>query len=208
MNAPTCVKHGTTNKALNQRNKHTFFYLSISTFAVLVLTCLSACVRHDKKQVTDAVEDRTTMPVLDAHEVTTLVSDSGITRYLIKTESWQIYDKANPPHWEFPRGIYLENFNADLSVAAYLEADYAYYDESTQIWELDGNVHSLNQIGEKFETPQLFWSQKDERIYSDSVITITRETSIIRGIGFESNQEMTKYTIRRPTGIFPIKDEK
>ena len=192
---------------LNIKRKHTFHYLSISTFAVLVLICLAACVRHDKKHVTDAVEDRAAMPVLDAHEVTTLVSDSGVTRYRIKTDSWLIYDKANPPHWEFPEGIYLENFNLDLSVAAYLEADYAYYDESAQLWRLDGNVHSLNQIGEKFETPQLFWSQKDERIYSDSLITITRETSIIQGIGFESNQEMTKYTIRKPTGIFPIKDE-
>ena len=187
--------------------KHRFCILSISTLAVLVLTCLSACVHHDKKHVTDAVEDRAAMPVLDALEVTTLVSDSGITRYRIKTDSWQVYDRANPPYWEFPKGIYLENFNQDFSVSAYLEADYAYYDENAQIWRLDGNVHSLNQLGEKFETPQLFWSQKDERIYSDSAITITRETSIIQGIGFESNQEMTKYTIRKPTGIFPIKDE-
>jgi LPS export ABC transporter protein LptC len=192
---------------LNNQRQHTFRFLSISTFAVLVLICLAACVRHDKKHVTDAVEDRAAMPVLDAREVTTLVSDSGVTRYRIKTDSWQIYDKANAPYWEFPEGIYLENFNQDLSVAAYLEADYAYYDESAQLWRLDGNVHSLNQLGEKFETPQLFWSQKDERIYSDSLITITRETSIIQGIGFESNQEMTKYTIRKPTGIFPIKDE-
>ena len=181
--------------------------MSISAFVVLVLILLSACVRHDKKQVTDAVENRAAMPVLDARDVTTLISDSGITRYRIKARSWQMYDKADPPYWEFPEGIYLENFNLDLSVSAYLEADYAYYDQRAQIWELDGNVRSLNQLGEKFETPQLFWSQKDEKIYSDSAITITRETSIIEGVGFESNQEMTKYTIRRPTGIFPIKDE-
>ena len=180
---------------------------SISIFVVLVLFSLSACVRHDKKHVTDAVEDRAAMPVLDAYEVTTLISDSGITRYRIKTDSWQIYDKGNPPHWEFPKGIYLENFNPDFSVNSYLEADYAYYNEPAQIWELDGNVHSLNQLGEKFETSQLFWDQKQERIYSDSAITITRETSIIQGIGFESNQDMTKHTIRKPTGIFPIKDE-
>lgn len=181
--------------------------MSISAIVVLVLILLPTCVRHDKKQVTDAVENRATMPVLDARDVTTLISDSGITRYRIKARSWQMYDKADPPYWEFPEGIYLENFNLDLSVSAYLEADYAYYDQRAQIWQLDGNVRSLNQLGEKFETPQLFWSQKDEKIYSDSTITITRETSIIEGVGFESNQEMTKYTIRRPTGIFPIKDE-
>ncbi len=192
---------------MNKNSANSFLTMSISTVCVLMLICLSACVHHDKKQVTDAVENRAAMPVLDARDVITLISDSGITRYRILADSWQIYDKATPPYWEFPAGIYLENFNQDLSIGAYLEADYAYYDESTQIWRLDGNVRSLNQVGEKFETPQLFWSQKDERIYSDSMITITRETSIIQGIGFESNQEMTKYTIRKPTGIFPIKDE-
>lgn len=181
--------------------------MSISAFVALMLICLSSCVRHDKKQVTDAVVDRAAMPSLNAHDVTTLISDSGITRYRIKARSWQVYDKATPPYWEFPEGVYLESFNPDLSVNAYLEADYAYYNQDAQIWRLDGHVHSMNQVGEKFETPQLFWSQHDERMYSDSSIRITRETSIIQGIGFESNQEMTKYTIRNVTGIFPIKDE-
>ena len=65
----------------------------------------------------------------------------------------------------------------------------------------------MNADSEFFETPQLFWNQKTERIFSDSNITITRESSIIKGVGFDSNQEMTKYTILNPTGVFPIKDE-
>ena len=49
--------------------------------------------------------------------------------------------------------------------------------------------------------------QKEHRVFSDTLIHITRETSIITGIGFESNEEMTKYTILNPTGVFPIKEE-
>jgi hypothetical protein len=64
----------------------------------------------------------------------------------------------------------------------------------------------MNLEGEQFETPLLFWDQKSESIYSDSSIVITREASIIQGVGFRSNQEMTKYTILRPTGIFPINE--
>jgi len=180
--------------------------MSISTVLVLVLSCLASCTKKTVKLTAGAVENRSTMPVLSAHDVNTLISDSGVTRYRIKASSWQIYDKANPPYWEFPEGIYLEKFNPDLSVDAYLEADYAYYDEQARLWRLDGNVHSLNQLGEKFETPQLYWNQNTERLYSDSVITITKATSIIKGIGFESNQQMTKYIIRRPTGVFPLKE--
>jgi len=35
---------------------------------------------------------------------------------------------------------------------------------------------------------------------------ITREASIIQGVGFESNQSMTNYVILHPTGFFPIEE--
>lgn len=155
----------------------------------------------------DAVGDRASVPVLDASDVSTLVSDSGVTRYRITADKWQIYDKANPSYWEFPSGIYLEKFNEALEVEASLKADYARYDDGIQRWKLHGNVSALNEVGERFETTELYWDQPSERIYSDSSIIITRETSIIKGVGFVSNQTMTRYTILKPTGYFPLKDE-
>lgn len=179
---------------------------SIIAFVAVMFCCLISCTHSEKPRV-DAITDRAAMPMLMADTVTTLISDSGITRYRIKTVHWEVYDKADPPYWEFPQGIYLEKFDMDLNVEASLQSDYAYYDEQAQIWELDGNVHAVNLEGEEFDTPQLFWNQKTERVYSDSVIRITRETSVITGIGFESNQSMSKYTIRKPQGVFPVKDE-
>lgn len=168
----------------------------------------------------DAIDDRTAMPVLDAKQVTTLISDSGVTRFRITAQEWQVYDKADPAHWEFPQGIFLEQFNSLLEVSSTLRSDYAYYNEKAEIWHLTGNVYATNANGEEFETPELFWNQKTERVYSDSTIVITQppgqaaidangeraKGTVIKGVGFESNQEMTKYTIRRPTGIFPIEE--
>ena len=118
-----------------------------------------------------------------------------------------MFDKTEPPYQEFPQGIYLEQFDLDLSVAASLKADYAYYDETAQRWTLIGNVHAMNRQGEKFETPKMMWDQQTHRVYSDTSIHITRENSIIEGVGFDSNEQMTQYTILNPTGVFPIKDE-
>lgn len=179
--------------------------LSISALA-LVLACLCSCNRRSVKLTTDAVEERGKIPVLSAHQVNTLISDSGITRYRIVADTWLVFDKADTPHWEFPEGIYLERFSPDYTVDAYLQADYAFYNQRERVWRLSGNVHTQNLQGEKFETSELFWSQNEERIYSDSAISITRATSIIHGVGFESNQQMSKYVIRRPTGIIPINE--
>ena len=190
------------------KNRNNFIIERITSVVLLVVLCISivGCKRQDIRHRADAVVDRASMAVLEGTDVTTLISDSGITRYRIKAKKWLVYDKADTPYWEFPDGIFLEKFNMDLESDATVEADYAYYNEPEQRWTLRGNVHAMNLKGEHFETPLLYWDQKSESVYSDSSIVITREASIIMGIGFESNQEMTKYTILKPTGVFPIEE--
>ncbi len=180
--------------------------IGITSSLVLLAMTVVGCHRNEAEQST-YVTERTQMPVLCTDSVSTLISDSGITRYRIEAPEWLVYDKTEPPYQEFPRGIYLEQFDEDLSVQASLKADYAHYDENLQIWTLRGNVHSLNRKGEQFDTQELIWNQQEHRVWSDSAIHITRETCIIEGVGFESNEDMSKYTILHPTGVFPIKDE-
>lgn len=180
----------------------------ITRVVLLLLICFSvySCAKKEVRHRASAIADRKAMPALAGDEVTTLISDSGITRYRIKAKKWLVYDKADTPYWEFPDGVYLEKFNLNLEADATVEADYAYYNEPAQRWMLRGNVQAVNLQGEKFETPLLYWDQPSESVYSDSSIVITREASIIKGVGFRSNQEMTQYTILRPTGVFPIKE--
>ena len=173
---------------------------------ILLCTTVASCRKRSIKLRAEAVSDRKTMAVLEAEDVMTIVSDSGVTRYRIKAPKWRVYDKADTPYWEFPDGIFLEKFNLQLESDATIEADYAYYNEPAQLWMLKGNVKALNLNGEQFEAPLLYWSQKEERVYSDSSIVITREASIIKGVGFRSNQSMTQYTILKPTGVIPIKE--
>lgn len=163
----------------------------------------SSCQKSDVKQ-TEAVTDRQATPVLDVDSVTTLISDSGVVRYRISAPDWQIFDKAEPSYWEFRQGIYLEEFDEQLNVQASLQSDHARYWDKEERWELKGNVHALNEKGEMFDTQLLIWDQHAERVYSDSAITIRRDSSVIRGIGFESNQTMTHYTILNPTGYFTV----
>ena len=167
---------------------------------------LFACHRPEPIRESMAGE-RKTLPALVTDSVSTLISDSGITRYRIEAPRWCIYDRTDPPYQEFPDGIYLEQFDEQMTVQASLKADYAHYNETEQVWSLRGNVHALNRKGEQFETPAMNWDQHAHRVYSDTTIHITREASIIEGVGFESNEEMSKYTILHPTGVFPINEE-
>jgi len=171
-------------------------------FLVLFLV---AC-NNDKPDKIGAIVDRTKLPKMHATEITTIISDSGITRYRITAPRWDFYDKASQPYQEFTEGIYFEKFDANLKVDANIQSKYARFNENEQIWELRGKVRAMNIQGELFETEQLFWNQRQARFYSDSLIKITQATHIITGIGFESNETMTHYTIKKTQGVFPLNE--
>ena len=171
-----------------------------------MLFLLSAC-SHKKQPMTDAITNRDSVPVMVTREVSTYISDSGVVRYKIIAEEWQVYDRLNPSRWIFDKGVYLEKFNHDLSIEATILADTAYYYDKQELWELRGNVHIENEQDEQFDTQLLFWNQKTKQVYSDQHIRIRQQKRIITGIGFNSNQDFTNYTIRQTQGIFPIKEE-
>jgi LPS export ABC transporter protein LptC len=186
-------------KTLSSKN-----YNITATLTVVVVLFFAIACSNDKPEKIGAIVDRSKLPKLHATEITTVISDSGITRYRISAPRWDVYDRANQPYWLFPNGIHFEKFDENLKVDANLHSQYARFNENEQLWELRGKVKMTNIQGELFETEQLFWNQRQERFYSDSLVKITQASHIITGIGFESNQTMTNYTIRQPQGIFPF----
>ena len=182
--------------------------MSITTalVAVVMLLLSSACSGR-KKVMAEAITERDSLPVMDTRGVTTLVSDSGITRYRIQTEEWLVFDRKSPSYWAFERGVYLEKFDTLFQVEASIESDTAYYYDKQKLWKLMGHVVIKNLKGEKFFTELLYWDQNREKIYSDRFIRIEQPDRIITGQGFDSNQQMTVYTIHKPEGIFYVDQE-
>ena len=192
----------------NQTGKTYLSFINITAaFLAAVMFVLFPSCTGKKKNLADAISENDTLPSMTSRGVTTLISDSGITRYKIVTEEWIIHDKKEPPCWAFEKGVYLEKFDSLFHKDASIQADTAYYYEKKKLWELKGNVEVLSQNGDKFNTELLFWHEKEKRIYSDKFIRIEQKDKILTGYGFESNQELTEYQIFNNTGIFTIKDE-
>jgi len=189
------------------KNNKTNFSVSTIFMVVVMLFFMIACSSKEEADKIGAIVDRSALPQLHATEITTVISDSGITRYRISASRWDVYDKASKPYWDFPNGIHFEKFDANLKVDANIHSQYARFNENEQLWELKGKVKAMNLQGELFETEQLFWNQREERMYSDSLIKITQVSQITTGIGFESNQNMTRYTIRKVVGIIAYSEK-
>lgn len=171
--------------------------------ALFAVVFLPSC-KDDGKLGVAARISASTMPSMSTVNVSTLISDSGITQYKIVSPLWNVYDEVDTPYWSFPKGLYLQKFDRKFNVVATVAADSARFFKNQNLWRLDGNVELAKVPGELFLTQQLFWDQRRNQIYSDSFIHIETPDRMLEGYGFESNDRLTQYTIRRPTGIFPV----
>ena len=182
--------------------------LSITTIprVVVMLLLFTVACSKEVKEVVDATYDPEKSYTMKATQVNTLISDSGITRYRIEAAEWIVFGKAKEPYWYFPEGIYVEKFDTLFHSEASIKADTAYYFDKKGLWLLIGNVEVESLQGEQFDTSELFWDQKKEKVYSDKYIRIQQKEQIITGVGFESNQNMTRYKIFNSQGEFPVED--
>lgn len=168
----------------------------------LVLGCIGC--HGDSEGRVPSLPQGADVPTMSTLDVSTFISDSGYTRYHITADIWRMYEDAPDPFWKFPEGLFLEQYDEQLNPAASVVCDSATYFSRRRLWRLDGNVVMVNTDRDSFLTSQLYWDQNKQIVYSDSFIHIVRFDRIIEGYGFESNQDMNAYTVRRPTGIIPV----
>ena len=160
-----------------------------------------------KKELGAAITERDSLPVMETRGVTTLVSDSGITSYRINADEWLIFDRKNPSHWAFEKGVYLEKFDTLFRVEASIKADTAYFYDKQKLWKLMGNVHVQNLKGEKFDTELLYWDQNKQSVYSDRRVCIEQPDRVIFARGFESDEQMVRYKFFKTEGIFYVDEQ-
>ncbi len=181
-------------------------FIAAVTVASIWATVATSC--KDDSNIETAEVMAGDVPTMMTRDVETLISDSGVTRYKINTPVWYMYDEVEEPYWRFPDGLNLVKFDNFFRTEATVDADSAIYYKRKQLWRLDGNVNISNVMNEKFLTQQLYWDQRSHKLYSDSFIHIERTDRVLEGYGFESNEQMTQYSIRKVSGIFPASEFK
>lgn len=176
----------------------------LSLVSVIALCILAgSCKEESKIDVTRDIKPGK-MPSMTTHNISTLISDSGVTQYKIVAPVWYVYDEADTPYWSFPKGLYLQKFDPKFKVIATVAADSAYFYTVQKLWRLEGNVEMTKEPKELFLSPRVFWDQRQQQLYSDTFIHIENATHVLEGSGFESNDRLTDYRILHPTGIFPV----
>lgn len=176
-------------------------YLIILFSFVMFVLFLTSC-EEQKEHTAPAVFPRDSASVMTSYGVNTLVSDSGIIKYRIVTERWDVNTVKNPSRWTFEKGVFLEQFDEKFHVQSYIQCDTAYYFDQMKLWELRGRVRILTKDGIRFSSEQLFWDENKHELYSYVFSRLITPDRQLQGSYFRSDEKMTRYFVSNSKGSF------
>ena len=149
-----------------------------------------------------AILAKDSVAMMTSYGVNTLVSDSGVMKYRIVTERWEVNTAKNPSRWTFEKGILLEQFDETFHINSYIQSDTAYYFDQLKVWKLYGRVRILTKDGLRFTSEQLTWDQNKHELSSDVFSKLVTPERTLQGSHFWSDEKMTRYFVSNSKGSF------
>jgi len=170
---------------------------------MLVFSC-----KNDLETI-NALNTEVKLPDQSGFNIEISYTDSGHLQGKIQAPEVNKYERVEEPYTEFPKGMKVIMFDSLERPYSYIKCNYAIYYEKKQLWEARNQVVAENEIKrEKLETEEMFWDQKNGKIYSEKFTRLTNADGISYGEGgFESNQDMTKWRLKGSSGTLNMNDE-
>lgn len=141
------------------------------------------------------------LPAQESWDDTVFFSDSGKTKAVLFTNHLMMYDQ---PQETLLDTIKVNFYNQYGKVATILTADKGKVDDITKDLYAIDSVVAVNDSGVTLRTQELIWRNKDKKIVSDKFVTIVSPKEKIQGYGFESDQNLSNYTIYNITYVTRI----
>lgn len=179
-----------------------WLHLPFSIFLFLLLVSCTDVQEHSAPPI----YDRDSVSMMTSYGVNTLISDSGIIKYRIVTERWDVNTVRQPSRWTFEKGVFFEQFDEQFHVQAYVQADTAWYYDQKKLWHLRGRVRIRNINGLVYTSEELFWDGMKHELYSNVFSKVVTPERSMEGTYFLSDERMTHYTVSNSKGSFERED--
>ena len=177
-----------------------FTFLSF-LFSLFVVAC-----NEPQEHTAPAVNPEDSVSMMTSYGVNTLISDSGVIKYRIVTEQWDVNTAKQPSRWEFMKGIFFEQFDEQFHVQGYIQADTAWYFDQQKLWKLRGRVSIRNVNGLIYKSEELYWDGQRHEFYSNVFSRVITPERSIQGAYFRSDEQMNHYFISNSKGSFVTSD--
>ncbi|ACF14252.1 protein of unknown function DUF1239 [Chloroherpeton thalassium ATCC 35110] len=178
-------------------------------FALLLLvfsTTFFACSSKDSRPKIQTTYIGDNAPVQETWNAEVTFSDSGRVKAILHIKHSAQYRRRNLDEREIDGGFRVDFYNRQGEFTTVLTAERAKIHPSNDM-EAFENVVITSNDSTIVRTDYMKWSHNEQKISSNKFVTITKPNEVLRGYGFESDQNMKHYRIFRASGETTIEDD-
>ncbi len=154
-------------------------------------TLVVSCQGKDKGQGSLATAD---VPDQEFSDFTTLESDSGLVRWVLKAPVARVYNARKLLVTDDPR---IEFFDRQGILTSVLTSDKGEYNQLTHDLTALGRVVVTSEEGYVLETESLVWVNGLGEIHSEDFLKFTKGADVFTGYGFRGDPELRNVEILR-----------
>lgn len=193
-------------KPLNNRHP-SITYVRLLILVIFGFWFLNSC-KNDIETI-NALTSEPNLPDLSGYNIEIFYTDSGVLKGKIIAPEVNQYVRKEEPYYEFPKGMKAIFYDPSGNAESYIQANYAIYYDKKQLWEARNQVLAENPAeGKKLETEQMFWDQKEKRIYSDKFAKMTNQDGVHFGEnGFEAKENLSRWEMKGYSGKLNVRDD-
>jgi len=168
------------------------------SLAALALSLLVACQSQQESTRSDPEDIR--LPDQEGWNSTVISTDRGRISAKIQYGHMRQYSKRQMVY--FDQGVTVDFFNPEGQHTSRATAERGALNEATNDVEALGHVVVASDSGITLFTEAIRWDHTQQRILSDMFVTVTTaEHDTLYGVGFESDQSLANWVIKKPTGV-------
>lgn len=176
-------------------------FMRIWLCLMVALMIFTSC-EEQTEHTAPAILDRDSVATMITNGVNTLISDSGLIKYRLVAERWEVNQRREPSRWIFDKGLFMTQFDEKFHVQLYIQCDTAYHYDTRRLWELRGRVHVMTKDGLDFKSEELFYDMNRHEFYSYKFSTLITPERTLQGTYFRSDENITNYYVSNSKGSF------
>lgn len=174
-------------------------YKSIPVVIVAFIASLCSCESNFKD--VQRINSVAFSPSGETENINLKYTDSGKVKAVLVSPLMLDFSNLEYGFNEFPKGVHVTLFD-DSGKKSYVVSDYAISYANTNIIDLQGNVKITTEDGNKLETEQLFYDQKNEWFYTEKKFKFTnKEGSLLEGPGVDFSKDFKIVNAQQNRGL-------
>jgi lipopolysaccharide export system protein LptC len=174
-------------------------WLLIPFLALLIVACNDK-VKPPVKDITDSDE----IPAQESWNSKIMFSDSGVVRATVYADHIRVYESQLVTLLD--SNVLIDFYDRDGLHSSQLRADRGKVNDATKDLEAFDNIVFTSDSGTVVETDYLYWDHDSKKVRSDKFVEITSPKERLQGYGFEADQSLKNYVIRRISGEVELEE--